>query len=155
MKLSLIVNDRLHDRKASFKTRNPTRSKFHCNRNKGKNYHNYPDHLEGSVAWLSLPPDEASAPSYPLQIEAIPIEERIRTDLLCRIVHTGSGLRVRGQFTPAEASEILDRTRGWDWTIDKDRRPACSKKLLALLESIAGKEGTERRGARFEEVEDA
>jgi hypothetical protein len=137
---TLIVNDRVDDRKASVKTCNPTRSKFHCNRDKGKVYHNYPDRSEGSVDRLSLPNDGAIAPPYPLQIEAIPIEERIRPDFLCRLVHTGSGLRVRGQFTPAEASEILDRTQEWDWTIGDDRRPTCSKKLLALLESIAGKE---------------
>lgn len=92
--------------------------------------------------------DRPIAPPPPLSIKSIPPEERIHPDLGLRLVHAETGLRLPGQFSFSEIEEIFFRSIDWDWSIDKERRPACYEKLLALLERVAGKDDSGDRPVR-------
>ncbi|MGL5804842.1 MAG: hypothetical protein ACRC11_05285 [Xenococcaceae cyanobacterium] len=75
-------------------------------------------------------------PPYPLQIAAISYRDRIKPEISCRLVHVTSGLSVPGAFTTDEASNILETTRYWDWTLDEERRPRCFELLRSLIVQI-------------------
>jgi hypothetical protein len=71
-----------------------------------------------------------------------------------RLVHAKSGLRLPGQFSFSEISEIFFRSLEWDWTIDDNHRPACAQQLLALLEETIGKESGDQTVRAIGEVEE-
>ena len=87
----------------------------------------------------SLFTPQEDLPPYPLQIVAIPERERLKPDWFCGLIHYGSSLKLGGQFTHEEAKEILETTRCWDFTLDKNRTPKCADKLLALAEKICAR----------------
>ncbi len=82
--------------------------------------------------FVGLPTFEEELPPYPLQIKAIPPQNRIKPDNYCKLVHLESGLNIGGQFTYDEAVSILETTRYWDFSLDKHRIPRCVERLRAL-----------------------
>ena len=66
-----------------------------------------------------------------------PERERVKPQWNCRQVHYESGLKLGGQFTYDEAKEILEITRYWSFTVDKDRIPRCRNQLLSLVERVS------------------
>ena len=73
-----------------------------------------------------------------------PYKERVNRDRNCQLVHGDSGLKVPGQFTDDEAQEILETTRYWDFTLDKERVPRCRERLRLLLEQICARPSDSR-----------
>ncbi|ACK70854.1 hypothetical protein PCC7424_2434 [Gloeothece citriformis PCC 7424] len=74
--------------------------------------------------------------SHPLVIEFIPLNERVLPQWEYRLIHHESGLQIPGHFTQTEAQLICQVTRQWDWTVDKNHKPACAAQLLQLLEQV-------------------
>lgn len=73
---------------------------------------------------------------YPLVIQIIPPDERILPELSSRLIHRESGLQLPGHFTQTEANLIQKVSQYWDWSIDKNNRPACAARLLQYLEQL-------------------
>ena len=84
--------------------------------------------------------EKKDPPPYPLQIKAIPHQERVIPDRYCKLVHLESGLSILGQFTHPEASEILKITRYWDFSLDQNRIPRCVERLRSLLENVCARD---------------
>ena len=85
---------------------------------------------------LSLLPLKDDLPPYPLQIISIPYNKRIKPDFICGLVHYESGFKTSRQFTYEEAQKILEATRYWDFTLDKNKKLRCQNRLLFLLEKV-------------------
>lgn len=89
------------------------------------------------VTQLPLWQQNPEEPAY-LQIAPVPPQERIspqenRYILLIQ----PQGIRAcGGQFTADEAHQIANTTKGWDWGLDRERRPLCQPALERLLDSI-------------------
>ena len=89
---------------------------------------------------------------YPLEIQAIPLNERIIPELDCLFIHTTSQRMVcfaapkaiAGQFTAVEARYIQSLTKRLNWQVDKDNSPACAKNLVRLLEQVCDRALEER-----------
>ena len=73
---------------------------------------------------------------YPLKIEPLPPALQWCGQERFWLIHIESGLRVPGSWTVDEAELILDLSRKWDWSIDKQRRVVCGLQLLALAEAV-------------------
>jgi hypothetical protein len=84
---------------------------------------------------------------YPLRIEALPPSLQWWDKERFWLVHSASGLRVPGSWTVDEAELILDLSRKWDWSIDKERRVACGLQLMALAEAVC-KRSSQKGGER-------
>ena len=108
--------------------------------NYSTNNHNYqqrsPQQKPQQLSLFAIAPEREDPPPYPLQIVAVPDRERVRPSWNCRLIHYESNLRLGGQFTYDEAKEILETTRYWDFTVDKDRIPRCRNQLLSLAERV-------------------
>jgi hypothetical protein len=89
--------------------------------------------------FVDPPSLDVDLPPYPLQIKAIPDNQRVTPDKFCKLVHYESGLNIPGQFTYDEAKEILETTRYWDFSLDRDRIPRCVERLRSLLENICSR----------------
>ena len=82
---------------------------------------------------------------YPLEIQAIPLNERIIPELDCLFIHKTSQRAVcsaapkaiAGQFTAVEARYIQSLTKRWNWQVDKSNSPACAKNLVRLPEQVS------------------
>ncbi|MGL6341892.1 MAG: hypothetical protein ACRC80_22455 [Waterburya sp.] len=97
---------------------------------------------------LPLFPLEDNPPPYPLQIVSISDDKRIKPDFTCSLIHCESGLKIPGQFTYQEAQEILETTRYWDFTLERDRIPRCRERLLKLLEKVCWEQKTKAKDNR-------
>lgn len=73
---------------------------------------------------------------YPLVIQIIPPDVRIILELSCRLIHQESGLQLPGHFTQTEANLIQKVSQHWDWSLDKNNKPACAARLLRYLEQL-------------------
>lgn len=108
--------------------------------NYSTNNHNFqqrsPQQKPQQLNLFEVVPEREDPPPYPLQIVAVPDRERVRPSWNCRLIHYESNLRLGGQFTYDEAKEILETTRYWDFTVDKDRIPRCRNQLLSLAERV-------------------
>ena len=121
---------------------NLSQSRLNYTLKKDKSYYN--PHKSNSLIptsqqlllFVELPTEEVDQPPYPLQIKAIFYENRINPNNYCKLVHYESGLNIPGQFTYGEAKEILETTRYWDFSLDKDSIPKCAARLRSLLENI-------------------
>ena len=89
--------------------------------------------------FVGLPTFEEELPPYPLQIKAIPPQNRFKPNNYCKLVHFESGLNIPGQFTYDEAKEILETTRYWDFSLLRDRIPRCVERLRLLLEDVCAR----------------
>ena len=98
---------------------------------------------------LSLFPLQEDPPPYPLQITSVLHGDRLKFDWCCKLIHYGSDLKLGGQFTYDEAKEILETTRYWNFTVDKDRIPRCRNQLLSLVERVC----SDRRSSNREVAE--
>lgn len=108
------------------------------NNHYSKNYQNSQERSQ-QLNLFTLVPEQTEREDprpYPLQIKSIPDRERVKPQWNCQVAHYESDLTIPGQFTIDEAPEILEITRYWDFTIDKDRIPRCRNHLLSLLEKI-------------------
>ena len=102
-----------------------------------KNQQQLPKHQQPS---LFSPKEEPQLD--PLQIASITNKKRLKPDWYCKLIHYESNLNVPGQFTIQEAQEILETTRSWDFTPEKDRIPRCAEDLRSLINSVV--EGGDR-----------
>ena len=82
------------------------------------------------------PQDFESDKPFPLQISYIQDQDRTLPDRFCRLIHQESQIDLPGQFTYGEAKEILETTRYWDFSLDRDKIPKCAERLRSLLENI-------------------
>jgi hypothetical protein len=73
---------------------------------------------------------------YFLHMESLPPALQWWEEERFWLIHSASGLRVPGSWSIDEAQSILDLSRNWDWSIDKDRRVACGLQLMTLAEAI-------------------
>ncbi len=78
----------------------------------------------------------ATPEKSPLHIEKLPEALQWWDEERFWLVHTESGLRVPGSWSAAEAQEILDLSKNWNWSLDGNRRVPCALQLMALAESI-------------------
>jgi hypothetical protein len=97
---------------------------------------------------------------YPLEIQAIPLNERIIPELDCLFIHKTSQRAVcsaapkavseaapkatAGQFTTVQALYIQTITGQWNWQVDKSNSPACPKNLVRLPEQLCGRASEEK-----------
>jgi len=89
---------------------------------------------------------------YPLEIQAIPLNERIIPELDCLFIHKTSQRAVcsavpkaiAGQFTTVQALYIQTVTGQWNWQVDKSNSPACARNLVRLPEQLCGRTSGER-----------
>ena len=82
-------------------------------------------------------PSKENPQPYPLQIASISHKHRLKADWCCKLIQYESNLNLSGQFTIKEARNILEKTRYWDFSLDKNQTPRCADKLRSLIESIA------------------
>lgn len=73
-----------------------------------------------------------------LEIQSVPIAERVdpKRNSYILVIQPVGVRAAGGQYTADEANEIAGRTKGWDFSLDKDGRPRCLPRLVALLEQI-------------------
>ena len=96
-----------------------------------KNQQQLPKHQQPS---LFSPKEEPQLD--PLQIASITNKQRPKPDWNCKLIHYESKLNIPGQFTHKEAQEILETTRYWDFSLDKNRIPRCAEDRRSLINSV-------------------
>jgi len=86
-------------------------------------------------------------PPY-LQIQSVPISKRVdpERNSYVLVIQPADVPAAGGQYSAEEVHEIAKATRGWDWSLDEDRRPKCLGRLIALLDSICKRSALAKEG---------